>query len=289
MTDDSDSTLKVAGIWRIIDEGRDLFKSALPLIDKCLEEGNREAYKCFTWIEPALLNVGNFDDVEEFDKTRIRILNRAAELYVSSACYELALEYEKGLEVSKDLEKAFDYMERAAALDHRGACFKLATYLLEGVGCQVCIKNQREAAKVYYHLAFTLNHFKALFDLAKMALFGLALPKDASFAFVLASCARAHGEDDSQNLLGKIEHALSAEEKAQAEDIACRYSSSRALKILGSFPQWIRTEPDFYKNPEEAKLRQKAMKERERRAAHLLVNILSNEENKNGEIESPGA
>ena len=82
MADDQDNALKVSRIWEFVDQGRDRFKAALPLIETSLEEGNREAFKCFTWVEPALLNVGNFDEVEEFDQTRLRILEKAANIYV---------------------------------------------------------------------------------------------------------------------------------------------------------------------------------------------------------------
>ena len=72
-------------------------------------------------------------------------LNKAAALDHPAACYKLSDCYLKGIEgYPKDMFQAFIYMKKAADLGHVDACAKLAYMYYNGIGCEKNIELAKE-------------------------------------------------------------------------------------------------------------------------------------------------
>jgi TPR repeat protein len=82
-------------------------------------------------------------------------LNKAAALDHPAACYNLAINYIKGIDgyYPKDAFQAFIYMKKAADLGHVEACGGLGYMYENGIGCE---KNL-ELAKEYNAKAGIVN------------------------------------------------------------------------------------------------------------------------------------
>lgn len=100
--------------------------------------------------------------------------------------------------VTRDLNLAFKYYQRAAELKHRGALTQLAQMYERGLGCKV---NFREAARCYIVLAREFSCPESMFCLGNLYMMGDGVTMDADKAFQLWERAAKLGHEGAQSFL----------------------------------------------------------------------------------------
>ncbi|MBO6783709.1 MAG: sel1 repeat family protein [Alphaproteobacteria bacterium] len=83
-----------------------------------------------------------------------------------TAQFLLAIKYETGTDVPRDLARAADLYEKAARQGHADAQFKIATFLETGSG----VARDDDAARTWYRAAALNGHAPAQFNLGSMLL-----------------------------------------------------------------------------------------------------------------------
>ena len=104
----------------------------------------------------------------------------------------------EGKIVTRDLEVAFQYYQRAAELKHRGALFQLAQMHERGQGCKV---DFREAARCYIVLARDYSCPESMFCLGNLYMMGDGVTMDPDKAFQLWERAAKLGHEGAQSFL----------------------------------------------------------------------------------------
>ena len=134
----------------------------------------------------------------------------------AEARFALGLEYEKGENRDKDLQRAFSWFEAAANQDHVDAMYKMGVYVAEEaegqrsaaqLGVGTAIKYfQRDYARAgeWYRKAADKGNVAALYQLARLYYTGWGLDQDLDKAREFAEQARTKGYEAAATLLEDI-------------------------------------------------------------------------------------
>ena len=133
-----------------------------------------------------------------------------------AAQFALGLEYEKGENREKDLQKAFSWYEAAANQDHVGAMYKMGVYVAEegegqrsaaalGVGTAIKYFNRDYARSAeWYQKASEKGSVAALYQLARLYYTGWGVDQDLEKAKDLAQQAKEKKYEPAGALLEDI-------------------------------------------------------------------------------------
>ncbi len=152
---------------------------------------------------------GNYGDA-------LRWYGQAAKAGDARAQYLLAVRYEKGIGVDKDLAKAATWYGKAAERGHKEAQFKLATMLARGEG----VPKDLKAALKWYQSAAESGLAAAQYNLGVALLNGSGIERDLVEAFAWISLAADQGLDAGGALKKRLRDVLPDEMLTKAEDRA---------------------------------------------------------------------
>jgi len=149
----------------------------------------------------------------------------------AKARFNLGVMYATGEGVPQDSAQAIEWYLKAAELDYAKAEANLGYMYATGNGTR---RDPAEAVK-WYRKAAEQGDATALYNLGVMAAVGDGVPKDLVQAHVWMNGAGAQGEKDVRPNLEAIEHNMTAEQKAEAKQLA---SPVRVAEAKARKPGW---------------------------------------------------
>lgn len=167
---------------------------AIELLKKAMKHGDSDAYQQMGY----LYGVG--EAVQKDDKKSFELTQRAYEMNNSVAAFNLAFKYIDGIGTEKDVAKGIKVWERAVELGSAAAANNLFCYYYAiDYGGK---KKDLEKAKDYLFKAAKLKDDQACFNLAYFYFFGGDIvKKDNKQAFIYAKMAADQNHPDACNLV----------------------------------------------------------------------------------------
>ena len=168
----------------------------------------------------ALINLGvcyqNGQGLAKNDVKAWECFRKAAEFGLAVAQYNLGICYDKGRGVAQDEAEAVKWFRKAAEQNYALAQFNLANSFYVGRGVT---KDKAEAVK-WYLKAAVRGIAEAQFDIGYCYDVGDGVPKDYVQAYKWYNLAQAQGYELSQKNLSLIEHLMTAEQIAEAQQLS---------------------------------------------------------------------
>lgn len=154
--------------------------------------------------------------------------NQVIPTVYAEAHYAVAKLYWQGQGVPRDYYKAYDWLLRAAELDHAGAQAKLGYMYTDGLA----VSQDYEEALRWFEKAAKSGDIDGLYNLGVFYLYGWGVEKDRTMAKQYLAAAAALGDPDSEAALQQVQFEDEAEEarrKAELEAFQSRMTPRREL------------------------------------------------------------
>ena len=162
------------------------------------------------------------DGVPKDDREAAKWYRKAAEQGYATAQWGLGGLYSKGDGLPEDHREAAKWYRKAAEQGLDAAQYSLGDSYYKGEGVA---KDDREAAK-WYQKAAEQGHVTTQFNMGVMYYKGEGVPKDYVKAYAWWNLASAQGHKTAGANRGQLEAILTAEEFAEAQELAAELSKS---------------------------------------------------------------
>jgi hypothetical protein len=199
------------------------FSDAIAIWNSLSDSGDVEAK---AWLGSCY---ANGDGVALDDKIALKFFEEAAEAGNALAQANAGAFYFMGRGLSKNPKKAVEWLELAAENNDLNGLFNLAQLFFQGSGVDIDLQRSAEL----YRKAAELGHYPSQARLGQMYINGEGVEKSRVHAYLWLSLASQHGIGTALEALNGIVGDMSAEEKAEGQQL---FNSWRS-KTVSEAPQ----------------------------------------------------